>query len=118
MPQICTKYSGREQISPNVSLLKTFVSNWPIICNHHQTIISIKERETFCERLKWLCKLFKTDGQNDFKNLSLSQNPVNILFKNWHKEGNIKGKEISAVWLEETSKPVMPSTISFFTFPY
>ena len=37
-----------------------------------------KIREAFGEGLKWKCKLFEMNEQEDFKNLSFSGNPLNI----------------------------------------
>ena len=64
--EIVMKHTRLEQIPPSVSLFETFSSNRPFICNHQQTIKHNKRGVTFCEGLKWMCKLFEISGQKDF----------------------------------------------------
>ena len=59
------KHARLEQTTTSVSLIETFESSRLFICNHQQTIN--KRGETFCEGLKWVCKLFEINGQKDFQ---------------------------------------------------
>ena len=48
--------------------------------------LSNKREETFREGLKLMCKFFEINEQKVFKNLSFSQNPLNIFLKILHRE--------------------------------
>ena len=74
--------------SPSVSLFETFASNWPSFVTITKPLNN-KKGERFCEGLKWMCKLFKINGQKVFKNLSFSRNPLKILLKNLPKKTGI-----------------------------
>ena len=61
--QIWTKYAILEQIFPYIFFFETFPSNQPFICITITKPLSSKTGKTFCEGLKWMCKLFEKNGQ-------------------------------------------------------
>ena len=52
--------------TPSVSLFETFASNRSFIFVTIAKLPSNEIRETFCEGLKWMCKLFEINAQQDF----------------------------------------------------
>ena len=70
---------------PNLKHLQAIYPSFEII-----TIPWSNSRETFSERLEWMCKLFKINCQKYFKTLSFSRSPPNILLKNlqWETRSN------------------------------
>ena len=74
MEQIWTKYAILERTSPYISFFKTFTSNRPFICNHHQTI-----KQKYRTNILWTNKYVSFSRKMDkkiYKSLSLSQNPL------------------------------------------
>ena len=82
-------------------LFETFASNRPSVLTITKPLCD-KIGKIFFEGLKWMYKLFEINDQKDFKNMSFSQNPLNILLYNLHRE----------IRLGEPSSPVkIPSEL-------